>query len=303
MVISPKSKIALFTKWRWSTYLSMFVGWSFFYFCRRSLSSSMTNLIQDNGFSREDIGTIVSSFAMAYAVSKFICALLSDHVSSKKMFSLGLALTGTCCLLFPLSKNVTVCAIIWFVAGIVQGFGWAPCTVLLKKWFPPSQMGRWWSILSSAGNIAGAVSPSLFASLSTVWNWKFNYYLFGSITVFIGLSVLVTIKDSPSDLGVTTSFSSVKRKENPKKESITEPTQRWYDVFLQQDLWVVSTIYAMLYLLKNGNINWSQLYFIQVAKKSKTTAAACIGMMQIGGMAGNMVMGYISDLFLTPVSR
>ena len=262
------------------------------------------NLIQDNGFSTDDIGMIISSFAVAYAISKFVCALLSDHVSSKRMFSFGLVLTGACCVVFPLSKNVTVSSAIWFIEGLLQGLGWAPCAVLLKKWFPPSQMGRWWSVLSSSGNIAGAVSPFLFTSLSTVWNWKFNFYLFGTATVFVGVSVLFTMKDSPSDIGGITSFSSVNGKEENSQEKGTrvEPTRKWYEVFLLRDLWIASAIYAMLYLIKNGNLNWSQLYFIQVAGRSETTAAAIVGMLQVGGIAGNMVMGYISDLFLTAVS-
>ena len=265
----------------------------------------MTSLLQDNGFSKDDIGTILSSFAVAYAVSKFVCALLSDHVSSKRMLSFGLVLTGVCCVVFPLSKSVAVCSAIWFAEGLLQGFGWAPCAVLLKKWFPPSQMGRWWSVLSSSGNIAGAVSPFLFATLSTVWNWKFNFYLFGSVTVFVGFSVLFTIKDSPSDLGEFTAFNSVNRKENSgskEKGTAAEPTRMWYEVFLLRDLWIVSTVYAMLYLVKSGIMNWSQLYFIQVAGKSTAAAAAAAGMVQVGGIAGNMVMGYISDLFLTTVS-
>lgn len=81
-----------------------------------------------------------------------------------------------------------------------------------------------------------------------------------------------------------------------------EPTRKWYEVFLLRDLWIASAVYAMLYLIKNGNLNWSQLYFIQVAGRSETTAAAIVGMLQVGGIAGNMVMGYISDLFLTAVS-
>ncbi len=288
-------------------YSSIFVGWSFYYFCRKILPSSIPSLIREQGFTKDDIGTITSSFSVAYGLSKLVCAILSDRVSSKSMFSLGLVLTGVSCLLFPLFNNVAFCSVVWFMAGIVQGFGWAPCAILLKVWYPPSRMGTWWSILSSSGNIAGAVSPLLIAYITTATSWKLSYYLIGCVTIFIGLSVLVTIKNSPADIGVQAPFgpSATKKQpavETPAKKSGRDSGSSWYDVFFIGDIWVCGSIYALLYLFKSGVGDWSQLYFIQVAGRSRAAAAGCVGMLQIGGMVGNMSLGYISDLFITPVS-
>lgn len=276
----------------------MFVGWSFYYLCRKSLASSMPSIIQENGFSKDDIGFIVSSHALAYGVSKFFSAILSDYVSAKGMFSLGLGLSGFCCLLFPLTKSVPLCTAIWFVEGIVQGLGWAPCAKLLRTWYPPSQMGTWWSILSGAGNVAAGVSPIFFTYLSSVGSWRVSYYLVGSATSCLGLLVLITVKNSPNEVGIHTRFDSAKPDSEKKKNSPSS----WYDVFFLKDLWVASAVYAILYLLKNGVADWTQLYFIQHAKKPVTMAATCMSVLQIGGLVGNLVAGYISDLCVTPVS-
>ncbi len=297
----------LFRKWRWTTYFSIFIGWSFYYFCRKVLPSSMPSLIQDQGFTKDNIGTITSSFSLAYGVSKLVCAILSDHMSSRSMFSLGLVLSGTCCLLFPLVNSVAVCSTVWFMAGIVQGFGWAPCAKLLKVWYPPSRMGTWWSILSSAGNLAAAVSPILIAYVTSVTSWKFSYYLIGVTTAIIGLLVLSTIKNSPAEIGIQTPFgTSVSDKQTSRdkksKKSDGSSGSSWYDVFFIVDIWVCGIVYALVYLFKVGVGDWSQLYFIEVAGKSQTVVAGCIGMMPIGGLVGNLVLGYVSDLIITPVS-
>ena len=76
---------------------------------------------------------------------------------------------------------------------------------------------------------------------------------------------------------------------------------RWYSPLFYGNLWVASAVYAALYAVKNAVADWSQLYFIQVANKSQAVSAACVAMLQIGGITGLLVSGYVSDLFITPV--
>lgn len=302
MAVSPASKTTLFLRWRWAVFSSMFVGWNFYLYCRMTLPSSTPSLIRHNGFSKDDIGLIASSFASSYGTSKFFSSILSDHVSSRKLFSLGLFLSGVGCILFPLTKSVLVCCVVWFTVGIVQGFGWAPCAILLRKWYAPSQIGTWWSILSSAGSLAAAISPVLITEFTSVTSWSWSFFAIGICCCVLGLCVFFLIKDSPSELGIETSWGGLKKNNGPNQPSKDTRSQSWYAVFFLKDLWLVSAVYATLYLIKHGISNWSQLYFIQAASKPEIVAAACISMMHIGGMLGNLCTGYISDLFLTPVS-
>lgn len=292
------AKTAVFLRWRWALYTSLFLGWCSYYFCRKSFPASIPNLIADNGLSKDDIGTISSSFAAAYGFSKFFNSILSDHVSARKMFSVGLLLSGLGCFVFPFSAHsVPLSASVWFVEGIIQGLGWAPCAKLLKVWYPPSQIGTWWSMLSTAGNVAAAISPLLITYLSSVFNWRVSFTVIGAFTIAVGLIVSFTIKDSPSDVGV----ESFQKSKTEGKEVDKGSSLRWYSPLFYGNLWVASAAYAALYVVKNAVADWSQLYFIQVANKSQAVSAACVGMMQIGGMTGLLVSGYVSDLFITPV--
>ena len=300
--VRPASKQTQFSRWRWIIFASLFVGWSFYYFSRKALPSSMPALIKHGGFSKDDIGMIASSFAASYGFSKFFGTFILDYIGARVMFSIGLGLSGICCVLFPLTNNVFICSTIWLIFGIAQGFGWNPCAKLLKEWYTPSQMGTWWSILSSAANVAGAISPVLFTYMLSKTSWQSMYFLTGVITSSLGIVVLLTIKNSPSDVGIHTSFGSSKKEADIPKREGDDKAHNWHYVFFEKDLWIAGTIYAILYLLKASLVDWSQLYFIQVAKRPETAAAACVSMMQFGGMLGNLVMGYISDFFLTPVS-
>lgn len=267
---------------------------------RKNLPSTMTSLIQHQGFSKNDIGMISSCFAASYGWSKFAGAIISDRASSRKVFSWGLVLAGMCSLLFPLASSVKLACIVWFFEGITQGLGWPPCVILLKSWYPSSQIGRWWSLLATAGNIVSACIPLLVIFITSISHWTASYYLFGICGLSVGITVLFTIKDSPEDIGLV-SFHEKKDKSGSQTDAHSAG-ESWYSVFFLADLWVVSAVYAILYVMNSTAWNWSQLYFVQEAGLSHAVAAACYSVYQIGAMAGNLTSGYLSDMFVTPVS-
>lgn len=305
------SQKSLFTGWRCSVYLSMFFGWSCHILIRKNMPSTMPSLMEHQGFTRSDIGMISSCFAVSYGCSKFVGALVSDHVSPQKVFSFGLVMVGLCSLVFPLASNLMLACTVWLTAGIVQGCGWPPCVLLLKAWYPPSHIGRWWSLLSCSGSVVSAFLPLTVVFLTSTLHWSASYYIFGLYSVSMGILVLFTIKDTPKDIGLALSFGSDSTTTKNKNEndashssaaSLSQGKKGWYGVFFIFDLWVVSVVYIILNLVNYCALNWSQLYFVQMADFTETSAAACYSLFQVGAIMGNFIAGYISDLFITPVS-
>lgn len=78
-------------------------------------------------------GLITSSQSAAYAISKFISGVLSDQISARWLFSSGLCLVGLVNIVFSWSSSVPVFAMLWFLNGLAQGFGWPPCGKVLRK--------------------------------------------------------------------------------------------------------------------------------------------------------------------------
>lgn len=303
--LSPLQR-ARFARWRWSVYLSMFVGWSCHMLIRLCLPSTITSLMHHRGFNHAQIGMITSSFAASYGVSKFLGSVVSDHASPHRVFSWGLILAGACSLAFPLASSIVLACGVWFLEGIMQGFGWPPCVILLKAWYPTSSIGRWWSLLSSAGNIAAASLPLLVIFITSVSDWSVTYYLLGACAFATGIVVKFTIKDSPEDIGFTSfGASSGKKDSDDNLESgsgAEKPQGSWYAVFFIFNLWVVSLVYVILYLTSQSINNWTQLYFVESIRMSQTKAAACYSMYQVGSIVGNLGSGLVSDMFVTPVS-
>ena len=78
-------------------------------------------------------GLIASSQTMAYAISKFISGVLSDRISARWLFSIGLFVVGGINVVFSWSSTVAMFSLLWFINGLGQGCGWPPCGKVLRK--------------------------------------------------------------------------------------------------------------------------------------------------------------------------
>lgn len=76
---------------------------------------------------------ITSSQSLAYAISKFISGVLSDRISARWLFSIGLFVVGGINVLFSRSSTVAAFSALWFFNGLGQGLGWPPCGRMLRK--------------------------------------------------------------------------------------------------------------------------------------------------------------------------
>lgn len=70
---------------------------------------------------------------MAYAISKFISGVLSDQISARWLFSIGLFVVGGINVAFSWSSTVPMFSLLWFINGLGQGCGWPPCGKVLRK--------------------------------------------------------------------------------------------------------------------------------------------------------------------------
>ena len=136
---APKD-IHLYQRIRWTVYGSLFFGYSSYYFCRKSYTFAIPALIRELNLEKNELGVITSGFAAMYGVGKFSGGILSDTLSPRTMFTMGMLLTGLINILIGFTRNVSVFTFLWSVNGLAQGCGWPPCTKLLREWFSPYEV-------------------------------------------------------------------------------------------------------------------------------------------------------------------
>ncbi len=236
------------------TFLALFFGWFLYIFGRKMFSSTMPQLTYHEGYTKDQLGTIASSFSMAYGISKFLGAIISDHSDPGLLFSTGLFLTGLTTLIFPLRSAVYYFSVVLFLQGIFQGAGWPAIAKILKVRFPPNSVGLYWSLASSASSIAAGIAPIFMAEVTNIFEWYKVYYVIGVLSILSSLIVYYII---PS----RSSLSNEDHHSSHSKPNVTKIS--FIDLLMNGDLWLASWIYFFLYFMKSALCFWGQLYFIQ----------------------------------------
>ncbi|KAJ7996064.1 hypothetical protein DPEC_G00233200 [Dallia pectoralis] len=270
-------------------FLSMFIGYSLYYFNRKTFSFVMPSLMEEIKLDKNDLGLITSSQTMAYAISKFISGVLSDQISACWLFSIGLFIVGGVNVAFSWSSTVSVFSVLWFVNGLGQGFGWPPCGKVLRKWFEPSQFGTWWAVLSCSMNLAGGLGPLLTMLLLQYYDWRTIMAMSGIICASFSFICLMFIKNEPKDVGLPSIKAAT------KKGAVTNSESTLSEFLRSPYLWVLSLGYLVVFGVKTACTDWGQLYLIQDKGQSVLMGSSYMSALEVGGLVGGLAAGFLSD--------
>ena len=245
------------------SYSLLLLGWITLYLSQRTVPSTTSHLQTSAGFSVKDVGSLLSCFAVAYALTKLASGFLYDSLglSPKQLFCWGLGLGGMLCLLFPPAArtSVSLTCLLWVVVGVFQGLGWPACAQMTKQWYKTSQLGKRYMILSSSSNVAAACAPVLSAYMATTVGWESIYYLLGTLCVIVTPFLITGIEYHPQNNDETFENGSTIHQETKERTG----KYSWYDVFLFKEFWLVMILNATAWAVKASVMDMMQLYITQ----------------------------------------
>lgn len=271
-------------------FICMFTGYSLFYFNRKTFSFVMPSVMGEIRLDKDDLGMITSSQTMAYAISKFISGVLSDQISARWLFSIGLFLVGGINIVFSWSSTVSMFSLLWFINGLGQGCGWPPCGKILRKWYEPSQFGTWWSVLSCSMNLAGSLGPILVTILLQFYDWRTILSVSGIICATFSLLCVTFVKNEPKDVGLPCVEAAAKK---GTKGGSSECTLK--EFLLSPFLWVLSLGYLVVFGVKTAATDWGQLFLMQEKGQTALMGSTYMSALEVGGFVGSLASGFISD--------
>ena len=78
---------------RWQVFLGIFIGYAGYYLVRKNFALAMPELIEQ-GYTRAQLGLVLSGVALAYGFSKFFMGNVSDRSNARNFMALGLAVSA-----------------------------------------------------------------------------------------------------------------------------------------------------------------------------------------------------------------
>lgn len=311
---------SLYQYWRIRTFYSMYVGYVFYYFTRKSFSFITPFLCTDLGFDKADLGILASILSIAYGASKFTSGILCDRSNPRYFMALGLIMTGVLNILFGMCSSLFLFALIWGLNGWFQGWGWPPCAKLLTYWFNRKERGAWWSACTTSHTVGGFLIAYFAAYCGQQYGWRVGMYMPGVLCIGVGFFLLNRLRDVPESLGLPPIDSlqkgpvesgaseemrelrALEQTEHPPVSSTAhtdEPLSVKRILFEQvlnnKYIWMLSASYFFVYLIRSAVNDWAPLYLVETKGYSPFIAAGCVSWFEVGGFIGLVFAGWGSD--------
>lgn len=290
----------IYSYWRIRIFYSMFIGYAFYYFTRKSFIFAMPALIQDLGFDKGQLGILSSVLSISYGISKFASGVFADRSNARYFMAYGLILTGIFNILFGCSSSLLWFAFFWGFNGIFQAFGWPACARLLTHWYSKSERGRWWSTWNASQHIGGGVIPLVTACFAQYYGWRFAMVLPGVVAILGGWFLINRLGDTPQSVGLPpieefrNDYASAADKNETERELSAK--EILIDHVLNNPcIWLLGLSYFFVYIIRTAVNDWTVLYLVESKGYSQIIAGSVVFWFEIGGIFGSLTAGWASD--------
>lgn len=296
----PEKVKNTYTYWRWRIFYSMFIGYTFFYFTRKSFTFAIPGLIADLGLTKGDIGLLGSILSITYGVSKFANGILSDRSNPRYFMAIGLFLTGILNICFGLSSSLLFFAVFWGLNGWFQGFGWPPCARLLTQWYSQNERGSWWSTCSTSHNAGAFIIPWIVGLCLHFFGWRMGMYVPGVLCIGMSFVLINRLRDTPQSMGLPIIEDYRNDYGGLSKQECQETTMTSREIFIEyviknKYLWLLAVAYFFVYVVRTGINDWTALFLHEKKGYGSLGANGFVSLFEAGGFFGTLCSGWASD--------
>jgi len=263
------------TNVRWVILALIFIASFIAYMLRTNMSIAGESIMTDLGFSKIQLGMILSAFAWGYAIFQFPGGIFGNIVGSRRALTIMAVLWGVLTLatgLIPgttLTSTIlilTILMVLRFLMGVVQ----APlfpvtCGGTIGSWFPVSG----WAFpngLSSTGLALGAAATApLIAWLMETFGWRMSFIVTAPLAFLVAGVWWWYVRDNPAD------YRRVSKKEldlinlnRPVPEPAIKNRTAWKQVLKNRDILLLAASYFCMNYVFFIFFNWFFIYLIDI---------------------------------------
>jgi len=284
--------------WRMRIVYSMYIGYSFYYFTRKSFVFIAPYLSVDLGLTKDQLGMLASTLAFTYGISKFTSGIFCDRSNPRYFMAIGLILTGIANILFGFFSSFFFFLIFWGLNGWFQGWGWPACTKQLTHWFGRTERGKWWSFCTTSHTVGGSLIAFLAAGCAKWYGWRYGMLVPGILSIGVGCWLLNRLRDIPQSLGLPSieKYTGELVNEEVQEATVLSAKQILFQHVLNNKyVWIFAASYFFVYIVRTAINDWGTLYLTEQKGYNLVDAATCVACFEVGGFFGVLAAGWGSD--------
>lgn len=248
-----------------------------FYMCRYNFRWATPGMVQEFGFNKFQITSMLSAWALAYGTGQLINGLLTDRIGGKAAMLIGAAGTIAVNLVYGFASFISTFAtfsLIWLINGYFQSFGAPGMIKMNAAWFRRTERGTFagifgfmiqlgqFGINNLAPIILAGFAVGTFVVAQGDWRWLFR--IPPLITAFIAVLLAILVKPTPEAAGYSGVIEHAG--ESADAAATTSLRESFFTIFTHPLIWFYAVAYACTGAVRNSSDQLAILYFVEQLK-------------------------------------
>ena len=281
-----------------------------FYTCRYNFRWATPGMVEEFGFNKFQITSMLSAWALAYGTGQLINGLLTDRIGGKKAMLIGAA--GTICinLVYGFASFISTFAtfsLIWLINGYVQSFGAPGMIKMNAAWFHRTERGTFAGIFGfmiqfgqfTINNLAPIILAGFTVGMLVVaqgdWRWLFR--IPPLLTAAAAILLVIFVKQTPEEAGYPNVIEHAG--ETAGAQVTTSLRESFITIFTHPLVWFYAIAYACTGAVRNSSDQLAILYFVEQLKLNMEAKPPAVfwtmNLMPLVAVLGSFSAGIISD--------
>ena len=287
-----------------------FVGllYTSFYTCRYNFAIANKSISDEFGFTKGQMGTIITTALFAYACGQIINGLLTDRIGGKRAMLIGAAGTVIMNILFGFASFAGMLSLFLLIRGLdgyLQSFGAPGMVKINAAWFAKTERGRFAGIFGfmiNAGRfLINTFGPALLAGFVFLglWHvpplhWRWLFWIPAGIAVLAAITMAFIAKETPQQAG----FPPVDEEHIRGDETRASIATVFKAIASNPVIWVVALAYGCTGAVRQGIDQWFFRFMQEVHHFDlHDVRFKYLGVLiPFVASAGSLISGYVSDL-------
>ena len=170
------------------------------YLDRVCISVAGPRMQEELGIGPVGWGWVTGIFTLAYCVFEVPTGIMGDRIGARRVltrivvwWSAFTMLTGTVTSFYPLLLTR-------FLFGAGEAGVFPNASIVVSRWFPPSQRATMSGVNLMAGQVGGALAPLLVLPIQIRYGWRMSFFVFGALGLVWAAVWYAWFRDSPEEM-------------------------------------------------------------------------------------------------------
>ena len=154
--------------------------------------------IRETGFDDKQVGSVLMSFFLAYALGQPAAGWLADRFGPRRMLVSYITLWSACTALTGVAGSLAGILIARLACGLSEAGAYPASARVVSRWFPYGHRARANSVVAFGGRVGSALAPWLTVSaIAALGAWRPVLWIYGAVGLALAAATHFVFRDDP----------------------------------------------------------------------------------------------------------